>query len=144
MVCKQADLAGLPPKAAEKQMFGWPFEEIGGRIWVLRIPKAGLRAAYGNDVDRDCPAWLEAALKEIEESDRQQERMRVSNTRMREQDDMDRVCDVLREAGGAYYRGWRDCPQVVELGLLEPITGRNDVVPRENPNHMWKWKEGHE
>lgn len=137
-------MAGLPLKAAEKQIFGWSSEEVGGRVWVLRIPKAGLRPGSGDDVDWDSPAWLEAPFKGVEENDRQQERRGLLNMRIREQDDMDGVCDVLREAGVVYYRDLRDCPQVIELGLLEPITGRKNLEPRENPNHMWKWKEGHE
>lgn len=40
------------------------------------------------------------------------------------QKDMDGVCYVLRDVGGAYYKDIKECPVVVQSELLEPFTGR--------------------
>ncbi len=54
---------------------------------------------------------------------------------------MDGVCNVLREAGGIYYKTLKQCPELVKLGLLEPVNGRNDLLPPQGPGDEWKWRE---
>ena len=51
----------------------------------------------------------------MEESVREQETMAPFEVKLRKQEDMDGVCDVLREAGAVYYKDMRECPEVVGL-----------------------------
>lgn len=110
-----------PLQASDKLIFGWPSHAAGGGVWVLRIPKAGLRRGDGDgDGDGMGSLSLEAGLEAIEESDREGEKMVLLAMRVREQEYMDGVCDVLKEAGAVYYKDLVECPEILELGLLEP------------------------
>ena len=110
-------------------------------MWWYQIPKFRWRRS-DEDWDFGTQAGLEAAMESMEESVREQEKMAPFEVKLRKQEDMDGVCDVLREAGAVYYKNMRECPEVVGLGLLAAQTGRNGLVPPEGPCGGWKWREG--
>lgn len=74
--------------------------------------------------------------------DRESEKMGLLAMRIREQEDMDGICDVLREAWRVYYKDLKECPEVLELGLIKPEKARNDLVPPTGPGDEWKCRDG--
>lgn len=46
------------------------------------------------------------------------------------------------EAEGVYCKNLKECPEVMDLGLLEPENGRNDLLPLKGPEDEWKWRDG--
>ena len=108
---------------AEKQIFGWPSDEAGGGVWWYGISKFRSRRSE-EDWDFGTQAGLEAAIEIMEESVREQETMVPFEVKLRKQEDINGVCDVLREARAVYYKDVRECPEAVGLGLLEYQTGR--------------------
>ncbi len=128
-----------PTQAAEKQIFCWPSDEAGGRVWVLRISMSSWRSG-DDDNFWSTEVGFEAMLDLLKDCDGESEMMDLLAMRIIEQEDMDGVCNVLREAGGIYYKDLKQCPELVKLGLLEPVNGRNDLLPPQGPGDKWKWR----
>ncbi|KAF2716097.1 hypothetical protein K431DRAFT_350583 [Polychaeton citri CBS 116435] len=88
--------------------FGWPAE---GGVWVLRqLP------AWADELDS---APIGSHLEEDAAMDEMQQRFSIATSSFKEQDDMEGICRVIEEAGGRFYLNIGDCPEAVELGLLE-------------------------
>ena len=116
-------------------------------MWVFRIPKAhSRRNGDSEEDDLDTEAQIEAMIErmEIEERERAGEKMALLEVKLRGQEDMNGVCGVLRDAGAVFYEDLRECPEVVDWGLLEPVepeTGRNDWVPPDGLRGRPKWRD---
>ncbi|MDI1487965.1 MAG: hypothetical protein OHK93_007239 [Ramalina farinacea] len=124
---------------ATMQIFGWP--DSGG-VWIYRIPRIYLGLS-DDDPPRDIGGDLEAGLKALEtrEAEGIDEKMSYLKMNIEAQDNMDGVCDILRDTGGEFYKSLEDCPEVVDLGLLTPDISRNDWLPPPHLMDRWQRKE---
>lgn len=114
-------------------------------MWVLRIPKALLRRMFEDEEDGlDSEEQLQVRLGRMEraEEECEGEKMALLECKLSEQKDMNGFCDAFRDAGAVFYEDLRDCPEAVELGLLEPKMGRNDWVPPGDLWGKWEWRDG--
>lgn len=113
-----------------------PFHGNGSGVWVLQIPTAGLRYcgdSYIKDPCRDSLADIEAGSAGIEQSDRKRGNMAQVKLRTKDQNNIDGSCNIVREDGGMHYKDMRDSPELMELELLKPETGRDGLLPPEGP-----------
>ncbi|KAF2718588.1 hypothetical protein K431DRAFT_287476 [Polychaeton citri CBS 116435] len=88
-------------------MFGWP---AGGGVWIL------CRDPFNNHELDSAPIGSNpldfAALNEM------QERFYSATENSKQQDSMEGICRVIKQAGGRFYSNIGDCPEAVHLKLL--------------------------
>jgi hypothetical protein len=95
-------------------LFGWP---ASGGVWVLRL--------WLSDSEFEISAGQYRTDEEIMEQNMAEGLRRVQEyednvvlvDRVNQQEDMEDVCCVLKEAGARFYAVIEDCPEAVELNL---------------------------
>ena len=102
-----------PLQETEKYIFGWP--ESGG-VWVFRIPREVWKSSIP---EPGSPDYIRAIFEYEENYARLSDKIEGMQRSIKEQSEMDGVCDILSDAGAIWYPDIKDCSEAQDMNLVE-------------------------